>query len=819
MAGSFSDAAIDLKVGNGTGSVGTYNLGGTASLVMPTEYIGINGSGTFAQTGGTNNVGTILHIGAGISGESGPGVYQLSGGTLTVGSVDSSGIVVVGETSNGTLVQTGGALKLSGPGDNLYVGLYPGSTGTYQLKGGTLNAAWTLVGAYGNGTFTQSGGTHTTALLQLGYFGTGSSTYTLNSNDGAATLNAGNAFIGVNHSATFTQESGTTHTVNGTLDISATGAYDLYSGTLVASTLSVAAGGLFKQAGGSVDTLLTNDGTFAYSGGSFLGGLVNHTGGTVSLDAVLVAGGTVINDGSINVGLGAGLGGAVLTNNGTLSLAGGQLTGGKIENFGSVAGWGTFAGASSLTNYGQITQVGGNLILSNIGNTLNLNTVTLASGRQLQVQGGSLTNAGSLVMNGGLVSGSGSLVNSIGGTLSGGGVITAGFANRGNLAPGAATLNLTSAWTNSGLVQLTGATSVVTGAAITNTGTIQGLGVVGSAVTNTGTIEALGGTLRVGGPLSNAAGGTLVASTGNKLLAQGGLTTNAGLISLTGGTFDNGGKALSNGGQITGYGTLATGGLTNAGALTLATGVSTVNGDLNNAAAGKVAVAYGSAIFTGAVVNNGNFKTTSANVVFAGGFTNNGSYVSDPSVQSFGDLSIGSTGTLAGGAGDVFKVSGSFVNGSTQALAWDTHAASLVLTGVGSQTLVLAGADKGASFAGYSDNYSWGSVEFGSGLSLSVGSDASRALYAGLVVLDGGLGQLASVNSAANIYYDGNATGNAWLQAKNYAFGSGGGALVAVVPEPASAGLALLGLLAVGGLVRRGARRGGRPAQGQFLQA
>jgi hypothetical protein len=129
-----------------------------------------------------------------------------------------------------------------------------------------------------------------------------------------------------------------------------------------------------------------------------------------------------------------------------------------------------------------------------------------------------------------------------------------------------------------------------------------------------------------------------------------------------------------------------------------------------------------------------------------------------------------------------------------------------VLNGRGSQTLVLAGADQGADYSGYSGNYSWGSLELGSGLSLSVNSDSSHALYTGLIVLDGGLGQLAAINSAANIYYDGNAAGNAWLQGKAYAFGSGGGALVAVVPEPASALMTALGLLALGVVVQRRGR-------------
>ncbi len=116
------------------------------------------------------------------------------------------------------------------------------------------------------------------------------------------------------------------------------------------------------------------------------------------------------------------------------------------------------------------------------------------------------------------------------------------------------------------------------------------------------------------------------------------------------------------------------------------------------------------------------------------------------------------------------------------------NAASLLLNGAvvsGAGTLqnnpggTLSGG--GVIAAAFSNQ---GSLELGSGLSLSVGNDASRALYVGLVVLDGGLGPLADISSAANIYCDGHAAGNAWLKGRTYAFGSGGGALVAAVPEP-----------------------------------
>ncbi len=58
------------------------------------------------------------------------------------------------------------------------------------------------------------------------------------------------------------------------------------------------------------------------------------------------------------------------------------------------------------------------------------------------------------------------------------------------------------------------------------------------------------------------------ATTGNTVMYVSGLSSNAGTIALTGGTFDNNAHLLSNPGAINGYGTVRTGGLTiNSGGL------------------------------------------------------------------------------------------------------------------------------------------------------------------------------------------------------------------------------------------------------------
>ena len=55
-----------------------------------------------------------------------------------------------------------------------------------------------------------------------------------------------------------------------------------------------------------------------------------------------------------------------------------------------------------------------------------------------------------------------------------------------------------------------------------------------------GTIQPIGGTLNFTNPLLNAAGGNIQIDAGTKLLASGGLGTNAGIVTLSGGTLSVG---------------------------------------------------------------------------------------------------------------------------------------------------------------------------------------------------------------------------------------------------------------------------------------
>ncbi len=270
---------------------------------------------------------------------------------------------------------------------------------------------------------------------------------------------------------------------------------------------------------------------------------------------------------------------------------------------------------------------------------------------------------------------------------------------------------------------------------------------------------------------------------------------------FTGGTFDNNSHALTNTGQISGWGTFRTGGagLTNAGSVTFTGGDTTVNGNVTNNVGQMIRVSYNSATFTGNVTNNGTFKTTSTTTTFAGTFTNNGTFVSDPATQFFGHLNIGPSGALQGGIGDVFVVNGNLTNLSLSPAEFNVAQAQITLS-TGQHELTWSASDRGATAAGFENNFVVGTFELQTGASFSLlgaySAFGANALYVHAFTLDGGLGHLAGIHSnGLNIYYDGGATENAYLAWGTYALPDGGIlAPVAGVPEPGTYALILLGL-------------------------
>ena len=790
--------ATQLNISTVAGSNGSYTLSGAAGVTLGVanfEAIGVSAPGTFTQNGGTHTLSGDLQLGQNAIGT---GTYNLSGGVFNV-----AANIGVGQAGTGNFNQTGGAMTVAA---GFYVGSGAGSTGTYGITTGTASFGTIYLGYSGAGAINQSGGTSGVGALNIGTTLsniTGTGVY----NHSAGALNVtGYGYLGVG---------------------GATGAYNLSgSGVLTVPNLPgtfndlfIGVKGTFTQSGGTVNGYVFNAGQFVFHGGTFNGTLENGANGTATFDSFVYFGSGLKNHGTLNIP-GGQVGTAAaqtFSNDGTINLsASGQIfSNGPIINNGLITGTGSIGGSSTFVNNLSITQGAGPLTFNFApGTATNNGTVALAAGRALNLFGG-FTNAGTFALNGASVIQNGTLANAVGGTVTGPGAILATFTNSGVVTPGGGTLNIASAWTNSGIAQLGGISDNLTGGAVTNTGTVQGFGNVGAPVNNTaGVIEAIGGSLALGGTLTNPAGGTLASGTGSKIVVSAGLAANAGVISLTGGTFDNNNHALVNTGQISGFGVVRTGGagLTNAGSITLTGGNTTVNGNVTNNAGQMVRLSYNPATFTGNVINNGTFKTTSTTSTFAGTFTNNGVFTSDPATQNFGTLVIGTGGALQGGLGDVFNVAGDLVNNSQQPTLWDTTAAKIAFTGAVGHSLTWTAADRGATAAGYADNFAVGdfSIANGSTLTLVDGGAPGGALYVGALDLPGGVAQLASITSnGVNIYYDAALADNAYLGNQTYALSGGGIVAPAIsgVPEPGSAVLLGVGLSLLAARRRRAGAR------------
>ena len=179
------------------------------------------------------------------------------------------------------------------------------------------------------------------------------------------------------------------------------------------------------------------------------------------------------------------------------------------------------------------------------------------------------------------------------------------------------------------------------------------------------------------------------------------------------------GTTSSFGGNITdtGAGSLAT---TGAGSMALG-GSNSIGGNLS-VGGGTFSQTGGSLTVAGNVTNNGTMSINHAAAAYDGTFTNNGLLVSDPSTQTFNNLSVTQAGAIQAALGDLYKVSGNFTNASTQSIAWNTTGAGLAfISGTGtSHTLQLAGSDLGATAAGYQNNFAWGSLTIDTGNTLTL---------------------------------------------------------------------------------------------------
>ena len=367
QSGGYNECG-SLSIGHQTGSIGAYTLSGSAQLVSDASmYVGHDGIGAFIQNGGEADVAAALYV---AYNPNSAGQYTLNAGTLL-----NHGLIIGDDSgTNAAFSQAGGYNYVLSAANNLTLGTLslgefsPTSAGTYNLSGGTLLLGQTTyVGKVGAGTFHQTGGWHETITMFVGAGAAATGTYLL---DNGTLLVHQSETIGQLGSGTFIQTGGM-HTVGNTLYLpqpGASGYYGLHGGVLNASTILLTAGGTLDgagfgatssttklfQIGGTITGNLSSGGTFTYSSGSFSGRLAND--GVVNLLADFAPGNGIDNEASLTLGGGRHITllGEGMLNAGTFTLAAdGSIGGADFYNTGTfIYNGGTFSG--HLTDQGTL---------------------------------------------------------------------------------------------------------------------------------------------------------------------------------------------------------------------------------------------------------------------------------------------------------------------------------------------------------------------------------------------------------------------------------------------------------------------------------
>ena len=717
--GTFTAGSIILG-GTGGGNsqgTGTYTLGNGATLnVTGTEIIGANGFGTYIQTGGVNQAGSItlgefnysggtaiisggsLTTGAFILGQpNATGKVLQDGGTVTAASLQlghgsyslSNGatLIVSGDEAFGTsdlgvYLQAGG-LNQAG---SFSVGVLSGGGGTATINGGTLAVTGAIaVGSSGFGGLIHSGGGISAGSLVVGgqfsaSNGAGFGTYVMNSD---ATLNvAGGELIGNGGQGTLTQRGGINQAASLTAGQSQ---FDIGSVILSGGTLSLTGPAIIGSAGT----------------GSFF-----HGGGTSA---------TAVSAATLILGENAGGNGTYAMSNGaTLTISGSETIGlGGTGFFAQNAGThqadslvvGSFAGGSGTVNLagGAFTVTNeavigdsGSGTFNHIGGVFSTGSLSVKSGRYILGNGATLTVAGAeniangnLRQNGGVNQSAGfSIGSAIGGTgtatLAGGTLNTGAIAIMGGgaliqngAAVSGASLSIGVQASDAGIFTLGGGSLVIGGDEV--------VGLIGQ-----GTYVQTGGTNQTGTFTVGSGGGTgTVNLSGGRLTVSGIATLGAsgsGMLNHSGGTLSASSLILGTtvGGNPAGVGTYAmssTANLQIAGGIVvgdteLATFAQT--GGMNqsgNFALGAQSTANGTAIISGGTLISNALvvgQNGEGHLLHSGGtisvatldlgsaVTGYGTYVASGAakVAVAGDINVGRAGTAS------FSQSGGMVSGA-----------------------------------------------------------------------------------------------------------------------------------------------------------
>jgi T5SS/PEP-CTERM-associated repeat protein len=750
-----------LILGKSAGGVGTYTLTQPQASVASSLSVGADlivgdaGMGTFTHTGGSVTVNGAMTLG---KSDGGNGIYRLSqSNSLIPSTLSVSGDAIIGDGGFGSFEHTGGSFTVNGM---LTIGNGSTGSGAYSMSEAdpqTITKLTTegqlIIGNAGNGSFTQTGGeVEINDVVVLGGNG-GTGSYTMSGS--TSTLDADHEII-VN--GTFSQSDGTnsidqgkvTTQLGGTLTINGAGNYNLSGGSLeVENTETVQ--GAFNQTGGKNNPdggLSVVGGSYSLRGGelivgddvSVFGGKFDQTGGAAQVG------------GSLTVDAATGTGSYTLGGTGTLlvtkdevigdsgkatfgqsggfnTLVGGDLTLGK-----SAGGDGSYSLAQSAAQNQAVLQVGGNLIVGNLGTgtfthsggTVSVNSdLTLGNGdtgigtyflsqsnsqipSQLQVLGNAIignSGTGTFTQSGGSVTIGGDMA--LGASTGGNGTFTlnqsdialpasmqiGGNLVIGDLGTGAVIVTAGTATVGGGLVlgKSAGGSGSLT---LNDPGMPASMQVSGDAIIGdrgAGTVTVSGGAMAVGGAMTLANG---VGSDGSLTITQSD-SNNSATLTIGGGVVvgNLGAASVSQTGGTTTVGASLTlgAGTGGSGSYTLA------QADAQNPSQLKI----GSDVVVG-TLGSGSLTVDGGNLTVAGSLTagqgtgSNGSISLAATNSQFpGQLKIGSTAIIGGlGAGSFTQTGGSLVVGGAVTLgqgAGGTGSLTLMPSSGQAATLAVGG--------------------------------------------------------------------------------------------------------------------------------
>lgn len=340
--GSLTTSSATLNLTSGTLSAAREIVGVTPPGTTSAEY----GRGIIDQSGGANNVGTLI---IGDQNSYVAGAYNLSGtGVLNVTSVEQIGYPLV---NNGAFTQSGGTHTAA----TLKIG------GAYNLSAGSLSTIQTIVGG---GTLTQTGGNTSATVFSIGG--------TLIGPFGVVIDTPGNVFAsgGVLNATTLAVGADAA----GTLSI---------AGSALVATHQLDNYGTVLLSGGTLSlTTLNNHGTFSWTGGALE--LQSATTFDDSADATTAGG--FLN------------GGVSLTSNRTLEVNGTETLGGAGTFTLTIpAGGANIVHQLNIASKGKLNLTGGSLTctaINEVGLPLfnwSAGTLTLLSAVTLDPNASTLT--------------------------------------------------------------------------------------------------------------------------------------------------------------------------------------------------------------------------------------------------------------------------------------------------------------------------------------------------------------------------------------------------------------------------------------------